>query len=89
MTFGEDWGFGASREESKRQFDAFAERGGNFIDSAINYTNGSSEKLVGEFIASERARFVVATKYSLNTRPNDPNAHPTPVNRNSLRLVSI
>jgi aryl-alcohol dehydrogenase-like predicted oxidoreductase len=74
MTFGEDWGFGASREESKRQFDAYAEQGGNFIDSAINYTNGSSEKLVGEFIASERARFVVATKYSLNTRPGDPNA---------------
>jgi aryl-alcohol dehydrogenase-like predicted oxidoreductase len=74
MTFGEDWGFGASREESKRQFDTFAERGGNFLDSAINYTNGSSEKLVGEFIASERARFVLATKYSLNTRTGDPNA---------------
>jgi aryl-alcohol dehydrogenase-like predicted oxidoreductase len=74
MTFGEDWGFGASREESKKQFDAFAEAGGNFIDSAINYTNGSSEKLVGEFIASDRDRFVIATKYSLNTRPDDPNA---------------
>jgi aryl-alcohol dehydrogenase-like predicted oxidoreductase len=74
MTFGEDWGFGASREESKKQFDAFVERGGNFIDSAVNYTNGSSEKIVGELIASERARFVVATKYSLSTRPEDPNA---------------
>jgi aryl-alcohol dehydrogenase-like predicted oxidoreductase len=74
MTFGEDWGFGASRDESKKQFDAYVERGGNFIDSAVNYTNGSSEKLVGEFIASERARLVVATKYSLNTRPGDPNA---------------
>jgi aryl-alcohol dehydrogenase-like predicted oxidoreductase len=74
MTFGEDWGFGASREESKKQFDTYAAQGGNFIDSAVNYTNGSSEKLVGEFIAAERARFVVATKYSLNTRPGDPNA---------------
>jgi len=74
MTFGEDWGFGASREESKRQFDAFLEHGGNFIDSAINYTNGSSEKIVGELIAAERARLVVATKYSLNTRAGDPNA---------------
>ncbi len=74
MTFGEEWGFGASREESKRQFDTFAERGGNFIDSAINYNNGSSEKLVGEFIAADRAHFVVATKYSLSTRPDDPNA---------------
>lgn len=73
MTFGEDWGFGASRDESKKQFDAFAEAGGNFIDSAINYTNGSSEKLVGEFIASDRDHWVVATKYSLSTRPGDPN----------------
>ena len=74
MTFGEDWGFGASREESKKQFDMFAEQGGNFIDSAVNYTNGSAETLLGEFIAAERARFVVATKYSLSTRPDDPNA---------------
>lgn len=74
MTFGEDWGFGASRDESKKLFDAYLERGGNFIDTAINYTNGSSEKLVGEFIAAERARLVVATKYSLNTRAGDPNA---------------
>ena len=74
MTFGEDWGFGASREESKKQFDTFLSQGGNFLDSAINYTNGSSEKLLGEFIASERARLVVATKYSLNTRQGDPNA---------------
>jgi aryl-alcohol dehydrogenase-like predicted oxidoreductase len=74
MTFGEDWGFGASREESKKQFDTYVEQGGNFLDSAINYTNGSSETLVGEFIAAERARFVLATKYSLNTRPGDPNA---------------
>jgi aryl-alcohol dehydrogenase-like predicted oxidoreductase len=74
MTFGEDWGFGASRDESKKQFDAFVERGGNFIDSAVNYTNGSSEKILGELIAGERARIVLATKYSLNTRPDDPNA---------------
>lgn len=74
MTFGEDWGFGASREECKKQLDAYVERGGNFLDSAINYTNGSSEKLLGELIADSRQRFVLATKYSLSTRPDDPNA---------------
>src|SRR5262249_36640973 len=74
MTFGEDWGFGAARDECQKQLETFVERGGNFIDSAINYTNGSSEKLVGELIAGNRARFVLATKYSLNTRPGDPNA---------------
>ena len=73
MTFGEDWGFGASRDECKKQLELFVEHGGNFIDSAINYTNGSSEKLVGELIASDRDGFVLATKYSLSTRPKDPN----------------
>jgi aryl-alcohol dehydrogenase-like predicted oxidoreductase len=74
MTFGEDWGWGASKEVSRKIFEAFAEAGGNFIDTSNNYTNGTSEKYVGEFIASERERFVVATKYSLNTRKDDPNA---------------
>ena len=73
MTFGTDWGWGASREESRRIFDAFAEAGGNFVDTANLYTNGTSERLVGEFIGADRARFVVATKYTLNTRPDDPN----------------
>ena len=61
MTFGDDWGWGAPKEESRKMFDAFAEAGGNFIDTANNYTNGTSEKFVGEFIASDRDRFVVAT----------------------------
>ncbi len=74
MTFGEDWGWGAPKEESEKIFKIFADVGGNFIDTANNYTNGSSEKFVGEFIAGDRDRFVLATKYSLNTRKNDPNA---------------
>ncbi|HLE13333.1 MAG TPA: aldo/keto reductase [Anaerolineales bacterium] len=74
MTFGEDWGWGASREESRKIFDTYVEAGGNFIDTAVNYTNGTSEKFVGEFIRSERERFVLATKYSLVTRQGDPNA---------------
>lgn len=65
MTFGEDWGWGASKEESSRIFEAFAEAGGNFIDTAGNYTNGTSERLIGEFIEGERDRFVIATKYTL------------------------
>ena len=73
MTFGDDWGWGAPKDESRKMFDAFAEAGGNFIDTANNYTNGTSEKFVGEFIASDRDRFVVATKYTLSERPEDPN----------------
>lgn len=65
MTFGEDWGFGASKEVSQQIFNTFADAGGNFIDTAINYTNGTSESYVGEFIASDRHHFVLATKYTV------------------------
>lgn len=68
MTFGDDWGWGADREESRRMWDAFAEAGGTFIDTANLYTNGSSERLVGEFAAADRDQFVIATKYSLTAR---------------------
>ncbi len=74
MTFGEDWGWGASKEESRKIFDAFAAAGGNFIDTANNYTDGTSEKYVGEFIGAEREYFVTATKYTLSKRKDDPNA---------------
>jgi aryl-alcohol dehydrogenase-like predicted oxidoreductase len=74
MTFGEEWGWGATKEESRRIFDAFAEAGGNFIDAANYYTAGTSERFVGEFVASERGRYVIATKYTLNMRPDDPNS---------------
>lgn len=72
MTFGETWGWGASREESRAQFDRFAGLGGNFIDTSINYTDGTSEQFIGEFIQSDRDWWVVATKYTL-TRPDDGN----------------
>jgi aryl-alcohol dehydrogenase-like predicted oxidoreductase len=74
MTFGPDWGWGADRDECRKMFDAYAEAGGNFIDTANNYTNGTSERIVGELVAADRDHFVVATKYSLSTRPDDPNA---------------
>ena len=74
MTFGETWGWGASQEESRAIFDAFVEAGGNFVDTACNYTDGESERFVGELIRDDRERFVVATKYTLTQRPDDPNA---------------
>jgi aryl-alcohol dehydrogenase-like predicted oxidoreductase len=73
MTFGEEWKWGANKEESKKVFDAFANAGGNFIDTANRYTEGTSEKFVGDFIASDREHFVVGTKYTLFTRKDDPN----------------
>jgi aryl-alcohol dehydrogenase-like predicted oxidoreductase len=73
MTFGEDWGWGAPKDECKKIFDAFVEAGGNFVDTAVNYTNGTSEKIVGELIRDRRPEIVLATKYSLTMRPKDPN----------------
>jgi aryl-alcohol dehydrogenase-like predicted oxidoreductase len=65
MTFGMDWGWGSERDEARAVFDAFAEAGSNFLDTVNIYTDGNSERLVGEFISSDRAHFfVVATKYS-------------------------
>jgi aryl-alcohol dehydrogenase-like predicted oxidoreductase len=74
MTFGEEWGWGSSKEESHRVFNAYVDAGGNFIDTANKYTEGTSEKYIGEFIAGDRDRFVLATKYTSNTRRGDPNA---------------
>ncbi|QYO67246.1 aldo/keto reductase [Leptolyngbya sp. 7M] len=74
MTFGDDWDWGASRETSQAIFDAFAEAGGNFIDTANVYTNGTSEKLLGDFVSAERDRFVIATKYTVMMNPTDPNS---------------
>jgi aryl-alcohol dehydrogenase-like predicted oxidoreductase len=74
MTFGTEWGWGADPAESRRIFGAFAEAGGNFIDTASNYTDGTSERLVGEFAGHTRDRFVLATKYTLTLDPSDPNA---------------
>jgi aryl-alcohol dehydrogenase-like predicted oxidoreductase len=89
MTFGEDWGWGASKEDSRKIFDLFIEAGGNFIDTASNYTDGTSERFVGEFIASDRDAFIVATKYTLRR----PGANPKDLNaggnqrKNLLRTV--
>lgn len=74
MTFGTDWEWGADKDESKKIFDIFAETGGNFLDTANMYTNGTSEKYVGEFIVSDRDSFVIATKYTLSMKKEDPNA---------------
>jgi aryl-alcohol dehydrogenase-like predicted oxidoreductase len=74
MTFGTDWGWGADAQEARRIFDTYVDRGGNFIDTANQYTNGTSEKFVGEFAAEKRDQLVIATKYTLPLRPSDPNS---------------
>lgn len=74
MTFGGDWGWGAEEDEARRIFDAYVERGGNFIDTAVNYTNGSAERLLGRFIGSRRDRIVLSSKFTMAREPGNPNA---------------
>jgi aryl-alcohol dehydrogenase-like predicted oxidoreductase len=74
MSFGDAWGFGADEKEAHRILEAFAEAGGNFIDTANKYHEGQSEEIVGGFLGPDRDRFVVATKYTLAMDPGDPNA---------------
>lgn len=76
MTFGEDLGWGTSVEESQQIIDRYTELGGNFIDTANFYTRSHSEKILGDHIgrhAARRDRLVIATKFSGNLYPGDPN----------------
>lgn len=74
MTFGEEWGWGAPKDECWRMYDFYRQAGGNFIDTANRYTEGTSEKFIGEFIRPEREQIVLATKYTLVSRKGDPNS---------------
>jgi aryl-alcohol dehydrogenase-like predicted oxidoreductase len=76
MTFGEDLGWGSSVEESQRILDRYLELGGNFIDTANFYTKSHSEKIIGDHVgrhSARRDRLVIATKFSGNLYPGDPN----------------
>ena len=73
MTFGEDWGWGASEGTSARLLDTYLDAGGNVVDTADNYTNGASEEMLGRLLDGRRERIVLSTKYSIAIRPDDPN----------------
>ncbi|MGA9356428.1 MAG: aldo/keto reductase [Terriglobales bacterium] len=70
MTFGEDWGWGSSKDEARKIYEAYRAAGGNFIDTANLYTNGTSEAFLGEFMRDHRNSVVLATKYT-NAAPGD------------------
>jgi aryl-alcohol dehydrogenase-like predicted oxidoreductase len=76
MTFGDDWGWGADEANARQLFDAYLEAGGNFIDTADLYTNGNSERMLGQFVkeSGRRDRVIISTKFSYNAEPGNPNA---------------
>ncbi len=75
MTFGTDWGWGADKDTARAMFNTYVEAGGNLIDTADLYTNGNSERWVGEFVQESglRDRMVIATKFSYSSDPANPN----------------
>jgi aryl-alcohol dehydrogenase-like predicted oxidoreductase len=88
MTFGTDWGWGADKATCQQIFEAFVEAGGNFIDTANNYTNGASERIVGELISQAREQFVIATKYTLRmANGNERNFNEGGNSRKSMRAA--
>jgi aryl-alcohol dehydrogenase-like predicted oxidoreductase len=74
MTFGEQGGVGAPIGECQKILDAYAEAGGNAVDTAINYRDGQSEEILGRLLAGRRESFVLASKYTATRDPGDPNA---------------
>lgn len=84
MTFGEQGGVGAPPDECARILDAYADAGGNVIDTAINYRGGASEEILGELLRGRRDQFVLATKYTVSRNRDDPNAAGN--HRKNLRL---
>jgi len=74
MTFGDEWGWGSPKAEARKVYETYREAGGNFIDTANFYTNGTSETFLGEFMQGHRESVVLATKYSNAAPGNDPNA---------------
>ncbi|BDM83438.1 aldo/keto reductase [Acaryochloris marina] len=76
MTFGTDWGWGADRDTARQLFNTYVDAGGNLIDTADLYTNGTSESWVGEFVKERglRDKVAIATKFSYNSDPGNPNA---------------
>lgn len=63
--FGTGWGYGAERDDSRKILDAYADAGGNFIDTAGVYQGGQSEEIIGDALVGRRDDFVVATKYTM------------------------
>ncbi|PWN47146.1 putative AAD14-putative aryl-alcohol reductase [Violaceomyces palustris] len=72
MSLGDAWkdsplmSGGIGKDESIALLDHFYKRGGNFIDTANNYTNEQSEKIIGEWMESRgiRDQIVLATKFT-------------------------
>jgi len=76
MSFGSsDWReWVLDDEESKEIIDRAIDLGINFFDTANMYSNGESERILGEALEGHREESVVATKGYFQMREDDPNS---------------
>jgi aryl-alcohol dehydrogenase-like predicted oxidoreductase len=74
MGLGTEWGWGADKQTSFEILKTYTDAGGNFLDTANRYTEGTSERIIGEFVKNNRDHFVIATKYSLHDNLSNVNA---------------
>lgn len=68
--FGTGWGYGADPDVAEAVFNAYAEAGGNFIDTADVYQFGQSEALLGKLLQGRREDFVLSTKFTNGAAPD-------------------
>lgn len=66
--FGTRKGYGANPEEAMQILNAYADAGGNFIDTSDRYQLGESEEIVGKFIEHQRSNFIICTKYTQSSQ---------------------
>lgn len=59
------FGAKADADESRAMFDATRAAGINFYDTAFAYTNGDSERLLGQFARQDRDDLFIATKCAM------------------------
>jgi aryl-alcohol dehydrogenase-like predicted oxidoreductase len=84
MTFAEGFAHGAGLTEARKIVDAYADAGGNVLDTAVNYRDGASEDMLGALLQDHRDRFVLCTKYGVTRDASDVNAAGS--HRKNLRL---
>ncbi|KAF9522052.1 Aldo/keto reductase [Crepidotus variabilis] len=78
MSIGDQWdkiGMGSmSKEDSFKLLDAYYDKGGNFIDTANNYQDETSEKFIGEWAEKRgiRDQLFIATKYTTGYKRASP-----------------
>ncbi|OAX31813.1 Aldo/keto reductase, partial [Rhizopogon vinicolor AM-OR11-026] len=88
----EQFGMGSmDKTSSFKLLDAFYDAGGNFIDTANNYQDQSSEEFIGEWAEQRgiRDQLVIATKYSANYQRGNDAVRQLQYTGNNLKTMHI